>query len=1030
MKKYLLLLVVHCALCIAHCQNSGVITYQCDFEDSAEHANWQVNAGNQGAQCVNKWYFGKPGSNGGDYGLFVSKDGTSNDYEASALSVVAYRSLVLDAGEYEFSFDWRAAGWQDSISNIDGLYVCWVPDSVKTNSLRGSTLPPFIEEYALNFGRKTAKLSQSDWNTIVDTIRTDGTPHKIVFVWRNGMNGTYSPAACVDNVLIMPVGYCHKPSDLGLVINDLDVTFSWSGDSETYDVRCYNSRTGKWKEYQSVKDTFVVVEGVEEGMCTYYVRAHCEGISGTWVSISKFIYYPGSRCIDFLSLSENNCYTGLNPNNSDGSGQGLGFTASLVDMGYQSMESRHTVHYDLNERDPNTEGNLRTVPDGEVASVRLGNWNTGGEAERIEYKYTVDASTSAVLILKYAVVLQDPEHNEIWQPKFELEILKNGKPISSKGCGEAKFTAGANTSEKDGWHKFSTGWWKDWTTIAINLREHDGEEVVVRLTTYDCAELGHFGYAYFTLDCSDGQIKSTACGDVENDTLVGPVGFKYRWYKKSDKTTTLSSDQTYIISTKDTATYCLDVIQPTRTECYYTLETSGLQRYPVADGECRVYVEECMNKVAFKNKSYVSKKDALGNDVNSGEDCDVLWVFGDGSTSSNFNPIHVYPATGGKYTATLKASIGGGKCEEVKTFEFDLPNVTDMRDTIRTTICPGESYKLGENSYDSTGVYADTIPTEYGCDNITVLYLNVLTDTIIYDTICSTDVLYIDGIQVTESGKYSEKSLLGCDSVVWDILVNESLVLGIDSVISVCATDDNIIIPYVEESGKLLQYAINFKDEEMSGVSADDLLPENGVMIVPMIDGIEPNRYKATLSFGELACGGEDVDILIDVYYPDSVIAQRWNDVLAVRNDIYNGGYEFVDYQWYKNNMPIEGATSSVLYVEGELDFDAEYSVMLTRVDGVKEMVCAINPTKFDDISVKEDAVVVFTSEVSSEVNVKTSESAQARIWSTTGLLIAEYSLDKGDNVLNVANLQGVYLLEFIFENNTRIIERITRWRN
>ena len=120
MKKYLLLLVVHCALCIAHCQNSGVITYQCDFEDSAEHANWQVNAGNQGAQCANKWYFGKPGSNGGDFGLFVSKDGTSNDYEASALSVVAYRSLALDAGEYEFSFDWRAAGWQVSISNIDG----------------------------------------------------------------------------------------------------------------------------------------------------------------------------------------------------------------------------------------------------------------------------------------------------------------------------------------------------------------------------------------------------------------------------------------------------------------------------------------------------------------------------------------------------------------------------------------------------------------------------------------------------------------------------------------------------------------------------------------------------------------------------------------------------------------------------------------------------------------------------------------------------------------------------------------------
>ena len=256
-------------------------------------------------------------------------------------------------------------------------------------------------------------------------------------------------------------------------------------------------------------------------------------------------------------------------------------------------------------------------------------------------------------------------------------------------------------------------------------------------------------------------------------------------------------------------------------------------------------------------------------------------------------------------------------------------------------------------------------------------------------------------------------------------MVNESLILGIDSVISVCSTDDNIIIPYVEESGKLLQFAIDFKDAVMADASANSLIPENGAMVIPMLKGIEPNRYKATLSFGELACGGEDIDILIDVYYPDSIIAQRWNDVLAVRNDSVNGytDHKFVAYQWYKNNEPIEGATSSILYVEGNLDFDAEYSVMLTREDGVKEMVCAVRPTKFVDV--KEDAVVVFTSEISSEVNVKTVESAQVRIWSTTGLLIGEYSLDKGENVLNIENLQGVYLLEFIFENNTRIVEKI-----
>ena len=133
-------------------------------------------------------------------------------------------------------------------------------------------------------------------------------------------------------------------------------------------------------------------------------------------------------------------------------------------------------------------------------------------------------------------MLQDPEHNEIWQPKFELEILKNGAPIDKNGCGEAKFTAGANTSG-EGWHKFETGWWKDWTTVSINLREHDGEEVVVRLTTYDCAELGHFGYAYFTLDCIDATIKA---GFEHGFKMIVPANTNSTFDNKY-----MSAEQTY-----------------------------------------------------------------------------------------------------------------------------------------------------------------------------------------------------------------------------------------------------------------------------------------------------------------------------------------------------------------------------------------------------------------------------------------------------------------------------------------------------
>lgn len=1021
LRKFFLLLVLHCAFFIAHCEN----VYQCDFESFESHEGWQLNAGNQGKNCVNKWDIGAAGSNGGSYGLFVSNDGTTNNYsDKTPLSVVVWREVTLDSAEYEFSFDWQAAGWQDSISNIDGLYVCWVPATVETNSRNDNeVMPSFVEKYALDFwcgDELLTKLSQKSWNTVVDTIKSDGTPHKIVFVWRNGVNGVRPPAACVDNILIMPVGYCYKPSDLKVNVEDYNVVFSWSGESEAYDVRCYNERTDKWKTYDNVRDTSLVIEGLDEGMCTYYVRSRCEGINGTWVSISQFVYYAGMRCIDYMGLKQENCFTGMNPVVDPNSK----FVAGCVDKGYMSIDSRHTLHYDLDERDANTGGGLRTVPKGEVASVRLGNWNSGGEAERVEYRYRVDAKTSAILILKYAVVLQDPKHKEIWQPKFELEVLNSdGTPIDKNGCGEAKFTAGSNTSD---WNDMGNGvvLWKDWTTVSINLRDHDGEDIIVRLTTYDCAELGHYCYAYFTLNCAGGELESSACGEVEFDTLKGPEGFNYRWYKKSDKNKTLSEEREYVISTSDTEVYCLDVIQPTQAECYYTLETQGMQRKPVADYAYEAVIEKCENKVKFTDKSYIAVKNAEGKYEKSDLSCDVLWRFGDGSTSSNASPSHFYPAIGGKYTVELIASMNG-KCEDIKMFEIELPNVTDMRDTIVTTICPGESYKLGENNYFFTGVYADTVPTKYGCDSITVLDLTVLEAVEEYDTICSTEKYYVGDILVTESGRYSIKSSRGCDSIVKNILVNEALILDIDSVVSVCTTDDNLIIPYDEKSGKLLEFTIQFTDATMADASVEGLEPESGAMVVPMLKGVKPNRYKATISFGELACGGDDIDIWVDVHYPDSVIAQRWNDVLAVKDSMFNGGYKFTEYQWYKNNEPIDGATSSILYVDGNLDSDAEYSVMLTRKDGekeIKEMVCAIKPILFQSSGADK---VVFITNTPSQVNVKVSESGQVRIWSSVGVLIGEYIIDEGENILNVGNNSGLYLLEFIFDDGQHELERI-----
>jgi hypothetical protein len=87
----------------------------------------------------------------------------------------------------------------------------------------------------------------------------------------------------------------------------------------------------------------------------------------------------------------------------------------------------------------------------------------------------------------------------------------------------------------------------------------------------------------------------------------------------------------------------------------------------------------------------------------------------------------------------------------------------------------------------------------------------------------------------------------------------------------------------------------------------------------------------------------------LTVNYPDTVLTQRWNDVLAVRNAEYNRGYEFTNYQWYKNGIAIDGATGSYLYEPEGLDFTDEYAAEVTRsTDQVQLFTCPVIPQKVD----------------------------------------------------------------------------------
>lgn len=223
---------------------------------------------------------------------------------------------------------------------------------------------------------------------------------------------------------------------------------------------------------------------------------------------------PYNGCPDFMDLDASyvDLFTGETSQPFDSIGK---------------VEKRHHLNEEQGV-DLNTGGKLKYIPDGELKSVRLGNDSIGGESEAIVYHYIVDSDNS-LLFVNFAVVLEDPGHEFIFQPRFVIRITdKEGKLVND--CSEYDVSAAAGL---EGFQDYQTmnGMvrWRDWTRIGLDLSPFVGQEVQVQFITYDCFMLGHFGYAYFTASCAPNKLAVESCSG-SSFSLAAPEGFaSYHW---------------------------------------------------------------------------------------------------------------------------------------------------------------------------------------------------------------------------------------------------------------------------------------------------------------------------------------------------------------------------------------------------------------------------------------------------------------------------------------------------------------------
>ncbi len=494
-----------------------------------------------------------------------------------------------------------------------------------------------------------------------------------------------------------------------------------------------------------------------------------------------------ASCINFTDLtgSQVTCYYGDFSNPYANTGVAAG---------------RHQVITNVNQVDPYSNGGLYCVRPGEIASVQLGNSSVGAQAEAIMYEYYVDTNNYDILVLKYAAVLQDPSHTAAQQPRFTFQILNSQNVEIDPVCGSADFISGNTT---DGWHNVNSLFWKDWTSVGIDLSAYHRQTIRIRLTTYDCSQSGHFGYAYFSFECKKRKISVETCGNIQQNTYTAPDGFHYRWYYSDDPGVTLSTNRSYTatVGMQSHILYC-DVSFVDNASCHFTLFVNVSPRYPLADF---TYSRVGCSNTLFLNNTSRTSADGLTPD-GSGNWCETAyWDFGNGTTSNLYSPTAItYPAPG-TYTITMIAGLANNQClDTVRKVVTIFPNTVQIAGNAE--ICKGDTTTLsvaaGDYVYWNSGQTTHTITVAPESDRTYTVaattadgcYATGRIDVHVHPTYYSEQMVtlednqtyFFNGQWINSTGVYYEQhqTVHGCDSII-----KLTIHRRINQYVSICSTE-------------------------------------------------------------------------------------------------------------------------------------------------------------------------------------------------------------------------------------------------
>lgn len=139
-------------------------------------------------------------------------------------------------------------------------------------------------------------------------------------------------------------------------------------------------------------------------------------------------------------------------------------------------------------------------------------------------------------------------------------------------------------------------------------------------------------------------------------------------------------------------------------------------------------------------------------------------------------------------TGTFKDTLTAGNgCDSIITTVVTIKPISTK--ALSYSICQGESVKVGNSTYKTAGTFKDTLTASNGCDSIitTTIKVNPVLNQNVTKSICQGDSLKIGNQVFKNTGNYKIvlKSIFGCDSTV-NLTLSVSAIISQNQTIKLC----------------------------------------------------------------------------------------------------------------------------------------------------------------------------------------------------------------------------------------------------